>query len=80
MESSGALATLTLTGLDDVGDSWALSEAVDGQWVPMGQRYPNEAGAQLNFDTSTRSWAAVIPLAFSEDRAPRTIRLSANRQ
>lgn len=80
VESSGAMATLTLTGLDDAGDSWALSEAVDGQWVPMGQRYPNEAGAQLNFDTSTRSWDAVIPLKFSEDGVPRKIRLSANSQ
>ena len=57
-------------------ETWQLLERFEGQLVPLGTRHPEEAHPQINYDTVSGSWSAVLSLRLGGARGERTFVLS----
>lgn len=73
-ESRSEMDTISLTGLPDPS-GWSIGEVRDGKFEPLGARFPEEAGPQLNYDPASKAWTAVLSLVFPDGASPRTFAL-----
>ncbi|MGA0110566.1 MAG: hypothetical protein ACO3PN_00505 [Chthoniobacterales bacterium] len=71
VESRSEMNTVCVTGLPDPS-TWKIGELRDGRFEPMGRRFPEEAGPQLNFDPVSGQWTLVLSLVFPGGTATRT--------
>ena len=63
--SRSKMDTVCISGLPRPG-TWKLTEKVDGISIPFGDRFPEEAHPQLNYDLDSGTWTAVLTLSFPE--------------
>jgi hypothetical protein len=71
VSSHSKMDTVCVTGLGRP-ESWTLVELVDGQPVPLGERFAVEAKPQVIYSPETETWTAVLSLVFPEDSTERT--------
>jgi hypothetical protein len=70
-ESLSEMDTITLTGLPDPA-LWQVGELIDSKFTPLGERFPEEAGPQINYEPASRSWTVVLSVVFPEQASRRT--------
>lgn len=75
-ESRSEMDTIVLTGLPDPS-GWNIGELRDGKYEPLGKRFPEEAGPQLNYDPAAGTWTAVLSLVFPEGVGERVFEVRA---
>lgn len=73
-ESRSEMDTIVLTGLPDPS-GWNIGELREGKFEPLGTRFPEEAGPQLNYDPASKKWTATMSLVFPNGASPRTFAL-----
>ncbi|MGB1874053.1 MAG: hypothetical protein ACPHNY_03595 [Akkermansiaceae bacterium] len=72
VESQSEMDTIQLTGLPDP-ELWQIGELIDGKFKPLGERFPEEADPQVNYDPVSESWTVVLSLVFPEAASLRTV-------
>ncbi len=65
VRSSSRMETVLITGLPDPS-MWEIGDLVGEEWRLLGERFPEEARPQLNYDPIKDTWTAVLSLVFSE--------------
>lgn len=70
-ESRSEMDTILLTGLPDPA-LWQVGELIDGKFTLLGERFPEEASPQVNYDPASQSWTVVLSLVFPEAASLRT--------
>lgn len=76
VRAASRMDTVRLTGLDDPS-SWQIGDVADDEWRPLGQRFPEEADPQLNYEPATGTWTAVLSLVFPEGGRERVLEVRA---
>jgi hypothetical protein len=70
VNSHSKMDTVCVTGLGGP-ESWTLLELVDGQAVPLGDRFTVEAKPQVTYVPETQTWTAVLSLIFPDGNTER---------
>ena len=73
------LETVCITGLPDPS-MWQIGDLVDDEWRVLGERFPEEAHPQLNYDPIKGNWTAVLSLAFPEGGGDRQFEYRRNQE
>ncbi len=74
VDSRSEMNTVCVTGLPDPS-TWRIGELRGGKFEPLGSRFPEEAGPQVNFDPVSKKWTVVLSLVFPGDTTTRTFAL-----
>jgi len=59
---------------------WQIGDLVDDEWRVLGERFPEEAHPQLNYDPIKGNWTAVLSLAFPEGGGDRQFEYRRNQE
>lgn len=71
VQSQSEMDTIQLTGLPEPS-LWQLGELIDGKFTTLGERFPEEAKPQLNYDPASQTWTVVLSLVFPQAISQRT--------
>jgi SSS family solute:Na+ symporter len=71
VKSRGGMETVCVSGLPEPS-TWKICELLDDRWLPLGERFPEEANPQINYNISDARWTAALSLVFPDGAGSRT--------